>query len=49
MRKAQKRDALKTEKFWFRKDITTTVSPPQATSQCPSGLCDNYSLMIFFS
>ncbi|XP_075235916.1 glutamate--cysteine ligase [Lycorma delicatula] len=36
MTKAQKRDALKKELFWFRKDITTQVSPPHATAQCHS-------------
>ena len=30
MREAQKRDAVKTSKFWFRKDIMTQVSPPEA-------------------
>ncbi|GFS80159.1 glutamate--cysteine ligase catalytic subunit [Nephila pilipes] len=30
--KAQKRDAVLTEKFWFRKDLTTCESPPEATA-----------------
>lgn len=33
MQEAQKKDAVKRGKFWFRKDIITQVSPPEA-SQC---------------
>ncbi|XP_071442481.1 glutamate--cysteine ligase catalytic subunit isoform X1 [Hetaerina americana] len=35
MQKAQKRNAIQSEKFWFRKDITTSISPPEATCHCP--------------
>jgi glutamate--cysteine ligase catalytic subunit len=38
MKRAQKRDALLKEEFYFRKDITTCVSTPAATSCCPT--CD---------
>lgn len=34
MQVAQKRDAVKSELFWFKKDILTCVSPPQATECC---------------
>ncbi|KAL0281438.1 UNVERIFIED_CONTAM: hypothetical protein PYX00_002425 [Menopon gallinae] len=34
MQKAQKRNALREELFWFRKDILTCVSPPEAASCC---------------
>ena len=41
MKEAQKRDAVKRSRFWFRKDIMTTVSPPEAAkcldaTGCPS-------------
>lgn len=36
MQKAQRKDAVKTEKFWFRKDITTFSSPPACTACCKS-------------
>lgn len=36
MQEAQKRDALKRSKFWFRKDIITQVSPPEA-AKCFEG------------
>lgn len=49
MQNAQKRNACKEGKFWFRKDITTQVSPPEANDVCKNqGAdqdCDNYSLM----
>lgn len=34
MQRAQKRNACKEGKFWFRKDITTQVSPPEANECC---------------
>ncbi|KAJ8870873.1 hypothetical protein PR048_027174 [Dryococelus australis] len=34
MKRAQRNGAVRTEKFWFRKSITTCVSPPAATSCC---------------
>ncbi|GFR19188.1 glutamate--cysteine ligase catalytic subunit [Trichonephila clavata] len=37
--KAQKRDAILTEKFWFRKDLTTCESPPVATEYI-AGCCN---------
>jgi hypothetical protein len=46
MKRAQKRDALRQEEFYFRKDITTCVSPPAATSCCQtSDCCDVYTPM----
>lgn len=41
MKEAQKRDAVKRSRFWFRKDIMTPVSPPEAakcleSTGCPS-------------
>ncbi|XP_064652181.1 glutamate--cysteine ligase catalytic subunit-like [Lineus longissimus] len=36
MQTAQKRDAVRAEKFYFRKDITTYSSPRQATDVCMS-------------
>lgn len=38
MQNAQKRDACKAQKFWFRKSITTHVSPPEANECCK--VCD---------
>ncbi|GJQ86461.1 hypothetical protein Trydic_g10368 [Trypoxylus dichotomus] len=41
MQNAQKRGACSNQKFWFRKDITTHVSPPEANKCCKSALnCD---------
>lgn len=40
MQNAQKRDACKEQKFWFRKDITTDVSPPEANRCCAGTSCD---------
>ncbi|XP_030747860.1 glutamate--cysteine ligase catalytic subunit [Sitophilus oryzae] len=37
---AQKRNALKDQKFWFRKDITTDVSPPEANQCCKGTKCE---------
>ncbi|GBN00316.1 Glutamate--cysteine ligase catalytic subunit [Araneus ventricosus] len=37
--KAQKRDAVLTEKFWFRKDLTTCESPPEATAYMAECCC----------
>ncbi|CAG9771333.1 unnamed protein product [Ceutorhynchus assimilis] len=39
MRNAQKRNACKEQKFWFRKDITTDVSPPEANRCCAGSNC----------
>lgn len=41
MKRAQKRDALLKEEFFFRKDITTCVSPPAATSCCQTSDCSD--------
>jgi len=41
MKRAQKRDALLKEEFFFRKDITTCVSPPAATSCCQTCDCSD--------
>lgn len=46
--KAQKRDAVLNEKFWFRKDLTTCESPPEAAayiSKCCSGYRCEYTQM----
>lgn len=52
MQKAQKRNAAREEKFWFRKDITTHISPPEANECCRKGTmncdpkdCDMFGLM----
>ena len=50
MQKAQRKDAVKTEKFWFRKNITTFSSPPACTACCHSSSeskteTDCYTLM----
>lgn len=45
MDNAQKRNALHTQTFWFRKDITTDESPPEATSCCLKGQCNVYTKM----
>ncbi|KAI4464929.1 glutamate cysteine ligase [Holotrichia oblita] len=48
MQNAQKRGACLNQKFWFRKDITTQVSPPEAnkccqsTTNCDMTLCDQF-------
>lgn len=34
MQKAQKRNACLSEKFWFRKEVTTQISPPEANRCC---------------
>ncbi|KAG5897516.1 hypothetical protein JTB14_030013 [Gonioctena quinquepunctata] len=34
MQKAQIRNASREQKFWFRKDITTQISPPEANECC---------------
>lgn len=36
MQKAQRRNAAREQKFWFRRDITTHVSPPEANKCCKS-------------
>lgn len=52
MQQAQKRNAAREEKFWFRKDITTHISPPEANEWCRRGTmncepkdCDMFGLM----
>ncbi|KAJ8935579.1 hypothetical protein NQ318_000846, partial [Aromia moschata] len=54
MQKAQKRNASRDEKFWFRRDITTHISPPEANECCKTGTgttnsesktCDMFCLM----
>lgn len=48
MQNAQKRNAAREEKFWFRRDITTHVSPPEANECCKSGTnteCDMFVQM----
>lgn len=49
MQNAQKRNACKVGKFWFRKDITTTISPPEANKCCKGTTnlneCDIYTQM----
>lgn len=51
MQNAQKRGACLNQKFWFRKDITTQVSPPEAnkccksTTNCDTTLCDQFILL----
>ncbi|CAH1980035.1 unnamed protein product [Acanthoscelides obtectus] len=49
MQRAQKRNAAKVEKFWFRKDITTQVSPPEANECCKTGTtnCDMKNCDMF--
>lgn len=45
---AQKRDAVKNGKFWFKKDITTVRSPPEAAacmSDCNLECSAEYTLM----
>ncbi|KAF7271477.1 glutamate--cysteine ligase [Rhynchophorus ferrugineus] len=37
---AQKRNACKEQKFWFRKDITTDISPPEANRCCRGTNCE---------
>ncbi|XP_054720488.1 glutamate--cysteine ligase catalytic subunit-like isoform X2 [Uloborus diversus] len=46
--KAQNRDAVLYEKFWFRKDLTTGESPPEATAYMAECGCSDeceYALM----
>lgn len=45
MGNAQKRGAVLNQKFWFRKDITTCISPPEASKCCSTSTCDVYDLM----
>ncbi|XP_050309513.1 glutamate--cysteine ligase catalytic subunit [Anthonomus grandis grandis] len=40
LQNAQKRNACKEQKFWFRKDITTDVSPPEANRCCAGASCE---------
>lgn len=48
MQNAQKRGACLNQKFWFRKDITTQISPPEAnkcckgTTNCDMVVCDQF-------
>ena len=34
MQRAQKRDAVRTQKFWFRKDLATKDSPTSVSDAC---------------
>jgi glutamate--cysteine ligase catalytic subunit len=52
MQNAQQRDACKEQKFWFRKEITTHISPPEANECCKIGTtncepqnCEVYTCM----
>ncbi|EEB12269.1 glutamate--cysteine ligase, putative [Pediculus humanus corporis] len=45
MQKAQRRNALREQLFWFRKDILTCVSPPEAASRCKNTSGDIYQPM----
>ncbi|KAB0804942.1 hypothetical protein PPYR_01912 [Photinus pyralis] len=48
MQNAQKRGACLNQTFWFRKDITTQVSPPEANECCKKGYvncCDAFEPM----
>lgn len=44
MQNAQKRDACRDAQFWFRKDITTQVSPPAANECCKTGSKNNCNI-----
>lgn len=44
MQKAQTRDACRKAKFWFSRDITTQVSPPEANKCCKTD-CKNDCMM----
>lgn len=47
LKEAQKRDAVKHGKFWFRNDITTCESPPEATAcvKTKCGICQPQNYM----
>lgn len=45
MQEAQKRNAAREGKFWFRKDLLTCDSPPEASKCCPISNCDAYERM----
>lgn len=52
MQNAQKRNACREQKFWFRKEITTKISPPEANECCRKGTkncepknCDAFDCM----
>ncbi|KAK5645790.1 hypothetical protein RI129_004254 [Pyrocoelia pectoralis] len=48
MQNAQKRGANLNQTFWFRKDITTQISPPEANECCKKGYancCDAFEPM----
>lgn len=47
MQRAQKRDACRQGKFWWRKDISTGVTPPEASRHCNLESCaiDQYEEM----
>lgn len=47
MKNAQKRNANLSEKFWFRKDITTQVSPPEANECCKGVTCEPKNCGIY--
>ncbi|XP_017767969.1 PREDICTED: glutamate--cysteine ligase catalytic subunit [Nicrophorus vespilloides] len=46
MRTAQKKGACLNEKFWFRKDITTQISPPEA-NECCKGASNGSNCDVF--
>lgn len=52
MQNAQKRNACREQTFWFRKEITTKISPPEANECCRKGTkncepknCDAFDCM----
>lgn len=52
MQNAQRRNACLDKKFWFRKEITTHISPPEANECCKKGAvncgpedCEVYTCM----
>jgi glutamate--cysteine ligase catalytic subunit len=45
MKEAQKRDAVKRSRFWFRKDIMTPVSPPEAAKCLDATGCPSASIV----
>lgn len=44
MQEAQKRDAVKRSKFWFRNDIITQISPPEAARCVEATGCASLAL-----
>ncbi|XP_044726614.1 glutamate--cysteine ligase [Chrysoperla carnea] len=45
MQNAQKRNACRTGKFWFRKNLLTCDSPPEASKCCPKSGSELYEQM----